>query len=353
MKVAVVHNAVAQDEKDPATLDVIEQSKHVAASLRAAGHAGRLIALDRDVAKILRKLKLYRPDCIFNLVESVGGHPALHPCAAALWELIGLPHTGSPSWALEQTTDKALSKTLLAAAGIATPEWAVCRDVSDGWRRVPGPWILKPAMEDASIGIDEDSVIRDPAAVPGKLLALRRRFPRQAVLVERFVDGREFNISLLAEEPAPRSFPRFGTGGEESARGGERGAEVLPPAEMTFADYPPGKDRVLGYRAKWEPAAFEFAHTIRRFDFPPEESGLIEQMAQITKRCWALFDLHGYGRVDLRVDADSHIFVIEVNANPCLAPDAGFAAAVARAGLSPAQMVQRILEDSVCVPRPR
>jgi D-alanine-D-alanine ligase len=329
MRVAVVHNAVAQEEKDAATLDVIEQSEHVAASLCAVGHAARLFPLDRDVARTLRKLKLYQPERIFNLVESVAGEAALHPCAAALWELIGLPHTGSPSWALEQTTDKALAKTLLAAAGIATAEWVVCRELSDEWRCVPGPWILKPAMEDASIGIDEDSVVRDPAAVPAKLLELHGRFPHQAILVERFVEGREFNISLLADG---------------------RGAQVLPPAEMIFVDYPPGKERVLGYRAKWEPTAFEFTHTSRRFDFAPQESGLIEQMRQIAERCWALFDLHGYARVDMRVDADSRIFVIEINANPCLTPDAGFAAAVAQAGLSPALMVQRILEDPVCVP---
>jgi D-alanine-D-alanine ligase len=332
MKVAVVHNAMAPSEKDEATLDVVEQAEHIRKSLRKAGHAGRLFPLDRDVAKTLRKLKLYKPECIFNLVESVEGHAVLHPCAAALWELIGVPHTGSPASSLDHTTDKALAKTLLAAAGIATAEWAVCRQMSDGWRQVPGPWILKPAMEDASIGIDEDSVVRDPAAVPAKLLALKSRFPHQDVLVERFVDGREFNISMLADE---------------------RGVQVLPPAEMTFIDYPPGKERVLGYRAKWEPTAFEFEHTGRRFDFPPEESGLIEQMKQIARRCWALFDLRGYARADMRVDADSRIFVLEINANPCLTPDAGFAAAVARAGISPAQMVQRILEDSVCVPPPR
>jgi D-alanine-D-alanine ligase len=332
MKVAVVHNAIAPGEKDGATLDVVEQAEHVRKSLRAARHAARLFPLDRDVAKTLRRLKLYKPGCVFNLVESVEGHAVLHPCAAALWELLGVPHTGSPAPALEHTTDKALAKTMLTAAGIATAEWALCREITDEWRRVPGPWILKPAMEDASIGIDEDSVVRDPAAVPAKLLALKERFPNQPVLVERFVDGREFNISMLADEC---------------------GVQVLPPAEMTFIDYPPGKERVLGYRAKWEPTAFEYEHTGRRFDFPPEESGLIEQMKQIAKRCWALFDLHGYARADMRVDADSRIFVLEINANPCLAPDAGFAAAVARAGISPAQMVERILEDSVCVPPQR
>ena len=190
MKVAVVHNAMAPGEKDQATLDVVEQAEHVVASLRQAGHAGRLFGLDRDVAKALRKLKLYRPECIFNLVESVEGHAVLHSCAAALWELVGIPHTGSPAWALDHTTDKALTKTLLADAGIATAEWAICREVSDGWRRVPGPWILKPAMEDASIGIDEDSVVRDAAAVPAKLEQIARTY----------ADGHQYSLDGISVE---------------------------------------------------------------------------------------------------------------------------------------------------------
>jgi len=329
MRVAVAHNAIAPGDSDAATLDVLEQAVHVRRALRKAGHAARLFSLDRDPAKTLRKLKTYRPDRVFNLVESVEGHALLHPCAAALWELMGVPHTGSASSTLEHTTDKALTKTLLSAAGIATAEWALCRRETDPWQHVPGPWILKPPMEDASIGIDEDSVARDPSAVGPKLRALMEKFPNQAILVERYVDGREFNLSLLAKGTA---------------------VEVLPPAEMVFLDYPPGKERVLGYRAKWVPEAFEYSHTARRFDFSPEDLALIEQMKEIALRCWALFDLRGYARVDLRVDEDSRIFVLEINANPCLTPDAGFAAAVARAGISPAQMVQRILEDSVCVP---
>jgi len=158
--------------------------------------------------------------------------------------------------------------------------------------------------------------------MPDKLLALKARFPHQAILVERFVEGREFNISLLA---------------------GPGGVQALPPAEMQFLDYPPGKERVLGYRAKWEPAAFEFLHTGRRFDFPPEESGLIEQMKRIAERCWTLLDLHGYARVDMRVDADSRMFVLEINANPCLTPDAGYAAALARSGIRYKDAIERIV----------
>lgn len=331
MRVAVVHNAIAKGEADPSTLDVLDQAQHIRQALLDAGHAAELFPFDRDVAKILRRLARYRAEYVFNLVESVEGHAALHPCAAAIWEMLGLPHSGCSARALEHTTDKALAKTLLARAGIPTAEWALCDGETDAWRAVSGPWILKPMMEDASIGIDEDSVVRDPAALPGKLRALRRRFPLQPILVERYIEGREFNISILAMRDGPC---------------------VLPPVEMVFVDYPPGKERVLGFRAKWDPTAFEYDHTVRRFDFPPEDAPGIERLRALAKQCWEALGLNGYARVDVRVDDQWRLFVIEINANPCLSPDAGFAAAVARAGLSPARMVQHILEDSVWVPRP-
>jgi D-alanine-D-alanine ligase len=106
----------------------------------------------------------------------------------------------------------------------------------------------------------------------------------------------------------------------------------------------------MGFRAKWDRAAFEYSHTVRRFEFPPNDAALIQRIKNIAVRCWKLFDLRGYARVDMRVEARARVFVIEVNTNPCLSPDAGVAAAVSRAGISPARMVQHILEDLVCVP---
>lgn len=331
MKVAIVHNAIAENETDPSTLDVLEQADFIAASLKKNGHRVKRFGFTRDIHLVVRALRAWKPDRIFNLVESLEGYAALHPCAAGVWELMGIPHTGSPSWALQNGTDKHMAKVIMATAGIPTPAWTTCgvAEECDG-ARVPGPWIVKPALEDASVGIDEESVVHDVPALRARIDYLRRAFPGQPALVEQYVDGREFNVSVMATPEGPR---------------------VLPPAEMRFVGYPEGKAKVLGYRAKWTSGAFEFEHTERTFEFKPEDAALLKDVTEIARRCWKLFDLHGYARVDFRVSKDSRAYVIEINPNPCLSPDAGFAAASARAGVLPEVMAQYILEDCVCLPR--
>ena len=330
MKVAVVHNAVDERETDPATRDVLDQAEFVAAALKKGGHQVRRFGCTRDIHLVLRALRAWKPDRLFNLVESLEGYAALHPCAAGLWELLGIPHTGSPSWALEHGTDKHTAKVLMAAAGIPTPAWTLWRERDGAPPATPPPWIIKPALEDASLGIEEESVVGDCAALRARADGLRATFPGQPLLVEQYIDGREFNVSILSSPEGPR---------------------VLPPAEMRFVGYPPGKARVLGYRAKWAADAFEFRHTERVYDFGAEDAALLEAIRAVSLQCWTLFELRGYARVDLRVDAAARPYVIEVNPNPCLSPDAGFAAAVGRAGISPEVMVRWILEDCVCLPR--
>jgi D-alanine-D-alanine ligase len=142
---------------------------------------------------------------------------------------------------------------------------------------------------------------------------------------EDYIDGREFNLSMLA---------------------GPSGPEVLPPAEIDFSAFPAGKPRIVGYQAKWEVDSFEYQHTPRRFDMPPSDERLLERLSDLARRTWALFGLAGYARVDFRVDAAGEPWILEINTNPCLSPDAGFPAAVAEAGLSYDAAVERIVADA-------
>jgi D-alanine-D-alanine ligase len=148
-----------------------------------------------------------------------------------------------------------------------------------------------------------------------------------ACLAEAFIDGREFNLALLADlhESAP---------------------EVLPPAEIRFDAYPPGKVRVVGYRSKWEEGSFEYNHTPRSFTFPETDAPLLLRLKELALGCWKLFDLRGYARVDFRVDKEGRPWILEVNANPCLSPDAGFLAATRQAGFTFADVLQRIIDDN-------
>jgi D-alanine-D-alanine ligase len=169
-------------------------------------------------------------------------------------------------------------------------------------------------------------------------LDLRRRLQEfrgtqlRPCFAEQFIDGREFNISLLADAD---------------------GCQVLPPAEIDFSAFPAGKPRLVGYRAKWDPTTFEFHNTPRRFDFPPPDGPLVLQIGELAGACWDLFGLGGYVRVDFRVDPDGRPWILEVNTNPCLSPDAGFAAALQRAGIGFDTAVARILNDALRGPTSR
>ena len=154
---------------------------------------------------------------------------------------------------------------------------------------------------------------------------------------EAYIEGREFNLSLLASEDSK--------GRPVSVGRGKPCPEVLPPAEIRFDSYPAGKVRVVGYRSKWDEDSFEFTHTPRSFDFPDCDNALLVDLKDLALRCWELFDLRGYARVDFRVDGAGRPWILEVNANPCLSPDAGFAAAAARAGLPFTEVLNRIIGD--------
>jgi D-alanine-D-alanine ligase len=181
---------------------------------------------------------------------------------------------------------------------------------------------VKSLWEHASIGLTGSSVARDR---PGLEQELRRRAGRE-LFAEAYVDGREFNLALLEEAG--------------------RLPQVLPPAEIQFQSFPEGSPRIVDYAAKWESGSMEFTRTPRRFAFPDRDRDLLETLRELALHCWELFALRGYARVDFRVDAAGQPWVLEVNTNPCLSPDAGFLAAAAQAGLSPTQVVRRIVEGA-------
>jgi len=118
---------------------------------------------------------------------------------------------------------------------------------------------------------------------------------------------------------------------------------VLPPAEIIFEGFGADQPKIVDYRAKWDAASYEYHHTPRCFDFAADDAPLIDRLKALALSCWELFDLGGYARVDFRVDSAGRPWVLEINANPCIAPDAGFAAAIERAGLTYDQAVERII----------
>jgi len=318
--VLVAHNPVG-DDADPSTRDVLDQVALVVTGLEALGAPHRAVPVAGRAAA--ERLELEPDAVVFNLVESPPGAARLQVEVAEALAGRGVPFTGSDAVAIWLTTDKLATRERLVAAGL--PVAAGGRldprrpDVLD---RVPAPWIVKPAWEDASLGLEGGGVCDRPEEAVARAAALERQYGGEPVLVEHLLPGREFNLSLLD---------------------GPGGVEVLPAAEMEYVDFPPGMPKVLGYEAKWDHDSFAYTHTVRRFLEGRGEPELERELEGLARAAYQACGLRGYARVDLRLDEAGRPRILEVNANPCLSADAGFMAAAGQAGLDAAAVVARVL----------
>ncbi|MBA3564873.1 MAG: D-alanine--D-alanine ligase [Gammaproteobacteria bacterium] len=299
----ILHDAIPAsapaDEQDS-----LQQAAVVEISLHALGHTTQTVPFDENLTALRQRLVALDPRLVFNLVESRAGHGHLIHLAPALLEDLGLPFTGTPQLGVFLTSHKLLAKRWLIRHGCPAPA-----AVDDPARPENGPWIVKSVWEDASFGLDDASVVTNSSALAAQLYRRRAELGGEW-FAESYVPGREFNVSLLECD---------------------KGCRVLPIAEIRFEDYAPGVPQIVGYRAKWAGDSFEYAHTARQFGSC--NAALCEDMSKLASRCWEIFELRGYARVDFRIDDAGRPWILEVNVNPCLAPDAGFAAALAQAGI--------------------
>jgi D-alanine-D-alanine ligase len=313
---------------DLASRDVVAQLEAVEAALESLGCATARLAIGLNLDAFKAALRRKKPDLVFNLVESLDGSDRLQTVAALLLESWGLPFTGSGSAALLLANHKILAKRFLARRGLPVPDCAWLERGKLSFFPPPGAagrgdWLLKAVESHASLHIDDSSLLRraGPAELSRRLSELERRHG-QAFFAERFVEGREFNLGLV-----------------ENAAGRP---EVLPAAEMDFSGLPPDRPRIVGYAAKWEEASAEYAATPRVFALGPGGARLTRRLSAMAADTWLALGLAGYARVDFRLDAEGRAFVLEANANPCLSPDAGLAAAAARMGLAFSGLVRRL-----------
>ncbi len=348
MRVLIVHNAVADGalESDQDTLVQVEVVREAAVRL---GHEVDVLPCTMDLDAFRASVLQRQPEVAFNLVESLGGSDRLQYIVPGVLDTMGIPYTGAPSDAVFLTVDKVLAKQCLRLAGLPTPDWMTLvppaglpavssRDSSNARGSARhGRYIIKTMTEHASFGIDDDLVFESSGEDDLKQ-RLREATARlgKPCLAEQFIEGREFNVSVLTRGRQDRA----------SGAGAASVCEVLPPAEIDFSKFPAGKPRVVGYRAKWDADSFEFHHTPRTFEFPESDKPLLDRLVELSEQSWEVFRLAGHVRVDFRVDEDGNPWILEVNVSPCLSPDAGFAAALARAGIPFEQAIARILDDT-------
>lgn len=322
MKVVILHEQLAADARADET-DVLDQVQAVEAALDELGHEAAIVTMTRDLERAAAALRDAAPDVVFNLVESLGGDGRLLDLAPDLLDDLRIPYTGSGLSATRAAASKIASKRILGEHGLPTPLWLSMEQLAARPAVPSGRYILKSIWEHGSLGLEDDCVVTaDRADV--LLAELQRRLRRLggSAFAEAYVHGREFNLALLAE--------------------GE-GVAHLAPAEIRFAGAGRTPVQIVGYRAKWSPGSAEDEGTPRSFVVADADAPLVAQMQELAAATWRAFGLRGYARIDFRVDAAGRPWIIDVNTNPCLSPDAGFAAAVRETGLSFADAVARVL----------
>jgi D-alanine-D-alanine ligase len=311
MKILVLHSDIG-DNAPPEELDTLIAADAVADVLARRGHkVGQAPFRAVELEALLARTT---PDIVFNLVEGVDGQGRLAPLAPQMLADLGMRFTGVSAKAMAVTNDKPLTKSMLREAGLATPGWAV----SPEWAGLDGgQWIVKSALEDASLGLDDGCVVAGPQVL-ARAAACAAKFGG-TWFAERYVEGREFNIAVLD-------------------------GRVLPMAEMRFEQWPAGKPRIVGYDAKWEEDSSGWRGTVRAFGVERDEPELAAKLKSACEQVWKLFALSGFARVDFRVDADGVPLILEINTNPCISPDAGFAAAAEEAGMDYGSLIEAIVK---------
>ncbi len=316
----ILYNKLSKKPKDDEA-DVIEQVNLVTEALGTLHYEVLYQQIDLNLKTAIRQLQKASPDIIFNLAETIGNKGEFTFMANSVLNYLRIPYTGSPLIPMFQCSNKLLAKRELGKIGVPTPAGFALDecDKLDPDKK----YILKPIWEEGSLELDEDCVFMGSDQV----------FIRKAVLkshdhyfIEEFIEGREFNNSILYSEQGP---------------------EVLPLAEMTFSGYPEGKPKMMGYKSKWDEHSFEYSHTRRTFRVSKADEPLRQEMIAICKKCWTELGLKGYVRIDFRVTRESEPLVIDINLNPCLSESGGFMAASKKKGLDFPQVVTRIIADAL------
>jgi D-alanine-D-alanine ligase len=275
----------------------------------------------RDLPEFLVKLRKNTPDLIFNLTESLAQESTNEIVMPAVLDMLGIPFTGTGSMGLGLCLHKPKAKDILRGRGVPTPASCTIERPKDAASvDLPFPLFCKLAREDASVGIKDENVVWDRRALVKRVRALLEEF-QQPVLIERYVEGREVYVTLL----------------------GNHKVQALPFHEIDFSRLPEGRPRIVGYAAKWDESSVEYAGTtpVQMKGIPATLRASIERAAIGAFRA---LELRDYGRVDFRVSDDGVPYVIDVNPNCDISPDAGVARAARAAGMDYPQLIGRICE---------
>ena len=299
----------------------MEEFKYMKDMLDKEGFDSYTLNIFDDINTLISDVKKNKPDVIFNFVEIYKENPRLEMNIVGLFELIGIPYTGSPPLALANCQNKVMAKRQLNVNGIKTPPYFLARDIPKKIKHdLKFPLMVKPAFEDASVGIENDSIVSDKNELLARMEHVIETFT-QPVLIEEFIEGRELNVSVFQDE----------------------GTRALPISEIDFTEMPDHLHNIVSYQAKWDPLHESYHKTIPIC--PAKLPKRIEKKAkEIAIKAFQVMGCRDYARVDIRLSKENKLFVLEVNPNPDLTEGAGFMRSAEAEGISYSQVLKKIVE---------
>ncbi|RPI05859.1 MAG: ATP-grasp domain-containing protein [Ignavibacteriae bacterium] len=311
---------------DMSEVGVIEEREQVEKALQDKGYRTSLFNIDGDIKRLIKFIEVQKPDIIFNLCESLMGESLHEMHVAGIYELMNVPYTGAATLALGTCLDKVRTKDILRAHGIPTAKHLISTKIESCHVAEAGmhfPLIVKPIHEDASMGIENSSVVTTIPSLQRQIAAIIKSFNEPA-LVEEYIEGRELNVAIIGnEEPM-----------------------VLPISEIDFSKLPPGYPKIVTYNAKWVEGTPEYTGTVGTCPAPLERA-VEERVKEVALKAYQLMEIRDYARVDIRLDASNTPYVLEVNPNPDISCDAGFARSARAAGMTFDDMIVRIVETAL------
>jgi D-alanine-D-alanine ligase len=317
VRVVILHDGGSEEWSAADVAAVLGNIREIDQILQAAGHTTEVVPVYLGDLGWLDRCQ--KADLVFNLCEGINGHARFEDYVVAALELVRVPFTGCRSWPVTICHRKHVANTLLQSAGVPVPAFALVHEavIPEGVRL---PVIVKPSMEDASVGIDEGSVCLTTAALLERLTKVTGMW--EDVLVQEYVAGREFNVGFV-------------------------GSTALPISEIDFTGLGAGKPAIVTYAAKWTPGSDYDLHTVPVCP-APVDAATAKLLVGVAERAWrTMAKCEGYGRVDIRLSADGTPWVLEVNPDPDLSSDAGLARMGRAHGWDYPTLVLQVVEEAL------
>lgn len=320
--VVILYNQLLENPSKDAA-DVLHQVDAVYKALTELGYKVFKCTFNGDFGELKDNIKKINPVFVFNLVEEISGKSKYSYLIPSFFESMDIKYTGCSGEAIMLTTNKITTKLLMKAYSISTPCWITFEQ--DFGFDFHDTYIIKAVYEDGSVGLNQNSIVKyeDILQLRNKIKSVAEKSKEEA-FAEKFIDGREINISILGKSGNPT---------------------ILTPCEIKFLGFEDkNKAKIFDYRAKWEEESFEYQNIKSSNDFEEKDKELIKKLKKAALACWQEFKLNGYARIDFRIDSGGNPYVLEINANPCITPgDSSFIRSTENSGISYNQVIDYII----------